>query len=196
MHRVPTWIPLQNIMMHGTLWLLQFLLFCWSLHCWRSSCWTVPQLFESTRPMSLALSQNKNLSVLAYVEVFWWARVDSNHRSWKQQIYSLSPLATREHAHIHFLCPSPDDLLILSWRKAFVNCFLRFSSNAFSVQRNGRAKAGKALQPCGHGKVGEKSQPEEIDRKIARKNRDNMWKVQDFFISALKNTVRRDILKT
>jgi len=40
-----------------------------------------PQLFESTRPVSLALQQNKNLSVLSYVEVFWWARVDSNHRS-------------------------------------------------------------------------------------------------------------------
>jgi hypothetical protein len=34
---------------------------------------TSSQLFESTRPMSLALSQNKNLSVLAYVEVFWWS---------------------------------------------------------------------------------------------------------------------------
>ena len=44
----------------------------------------------------------------------------------KQQIYSLSPLATREHAHIHFLCPSPDDLFILSCRKAFVNCFFTF----------------------------------------------------------------------
>ena len=32
-----------------------------------------PMLFESTRPMSLALSQNKNLSVLSYVEVFWWS---------------------------------------------------------------------------------------------------------------------------
>ena len=52
--------------------------------------------------------------------------------------------------------------------------FLPFSSNAFSVQRNGRAKAGKALQPCRHGKVGEKSQPEEIDKQIARKTRDNM----------------------
>ena len=62
--------------------------------------------------------------------------------------------------------------------------FLPFSSNAFSVQRNGRAKAGKALQPCRHGKVGEKSQPEEIDRQIAR-----------LFVSALKNAVRRDILK-
>ena len=27
---------------------------------------------------------------------FWWGKVDSNHRSDKQQIYSLSPLATRE----------------------------------------------------------------------------------------------------
>ena len=26
----------------------------------------------------------------------WWGKVDSNHRSDKQQIYSLSPLATRE----------------------------------------------------------------------------------------------------
>ena len=42
---------------------------------------TAPQLFESTRSMSLALSQNKNLNALAYVEAFWWARVDSNHRS-------------------------------------------------------------------------------------------------------------------
>ena len=29
-----------------------------------------------------------------------WAEVDSNHRSNLQQIYSLSPLATRESAHI------------------------------------------------------------------------------------------------
>jgi hypothetical protein len=44
---------------------------------------TSSQLFESTRPMSLALSQNKNLSVLAYVEVFWWARVDIASRAAK-----------------------------------------------------------------------------------------------------------------
>ena len=29
-----------------------------------------------------------------------WAKVDSNHRSYQQQIYSLSPLATREFALI------------------------------------------------------------------------------------------------
>lgn len=32
--------------------------------------------------------------------LFWWELVDSNHRSIKQQIYSLSPLATRESSLI------------------------------------------------------------------------------------------------
>ena len=32
----------------------------------------------------------------------WWGKVDSNHRRRCQQIYSLPPLATREHSHIHF----------------------------------------------------------------------------------------------
>ena len=31
----------------------------------------------------------------------WWGWVDSNHRRHSQQIYSLSPLATREHPRIH-----------------------------------------------------------------------------------------------
>ena len=35
------------------------------------------------------------------ISLFWWGKVDSNHRSDKQQIYSLSPLATREFPHIH-----------------------------------------------------------------------------------------------
>ena len=30
----------------------------------------------------------------------WWGKVDSNHRRHSQQIYSLSPLATREFPHI------------------------------------------------------------------------------------------------
>ena len=33
----------------------------------------------------------------------WWRRVDSNHRSETQQIYSLPPLATREFSHYSFL---------------------------------------------------------------------------------------------
>ena len=34
--------------------------------------------------------------------LFWWERVDSDHRRQSQQIYSLPPLATREHSHIKF----------------------------------------------------------------------------------------------
>ena len=33
-------------------------------------------------------------------QLVWWGKVDSNHRSDQQQIYSLSPLATREFPHI------------------------------------------------------------------------------------------------
>ena len=36
------------------------------------------------------------------VSLFWWGRTDSNHRSDTQQIYSLSPLATRELPHMKF----------------------------------------------------------------------------------------------
>ncbi len=45
----------------------------------------------------------------------WWGKVDSNHRSRRQQIYSLSPLATREFPHIQMwswwtdLNPRPAD---------------------------------------------------------------------------------------
>ena len=37
------------------------------------------------------------------IRVYTWMEVDSNHRSNLQQIYSLSPLATRESAHIQFM---------------------------------------------------------------------------------------------
>ena len=44
------------------------------------------------------------------ISLSWWGKVDSNHRSDKQQIYSLSPLATREFPHIHFaFCVEPVD---------------------------------------------------------------------------------------
>ena len=36
------------------------------------------------------------------LDFLWWGRTDSNHRSVTQQIYSLSPLATRELPHIQF----------------------------------------------------------------------------------------------
>ena len=52
--------------------------------CFRRRRRSAPLLFESTRPVSLALQQNKNLSVLSYVEVFWWARVDVASRASKK----------------------------------------------------------------------------------------------------------------
>ena len=33
----------------------------------------------------------------------WWRRVDSNHRSESQQIYSLPPLATLELLHMNLM---------------------------------------------------------------------------------------------
>ena len=68
-------------------------------------------LFESTRPMSLALSQNKNLSVLSYVEVSWWARVDYASRAAKNSprgcfcaVFSDVAAAVRIHP------PSPEKI--------------------------------------------------------------------------------------
>ena len=65
-------------------------------------------------PVSAALSyiegyfdpkSMKNLSCLGRQKRFlsWWGKVDSNHRRQCQQIYSLSPLATREFPHIRLL---------------------------------------------------------------------------------------------
>ena len=41
----------------------------------------------------------------------WWRKVDSNHRRHSQQIYSLSPLATREFLHIHFFAEKRVELV-------------------------------------------------------------------------------------
>ena len=47
----------------------------------------------------------KNLSCLGRQKRFfiWWERVDSDHRSHWQQIYSLPPLATRERSHMELV---------------------------------------------------------------------------------------------
>ena len=49
----------------------------------------------------------------------------------KQQIYSLSPLATREHAQILFTS-LPDDSFILADKSGFVNRFFAFFQLLFS----------------------------------------------------------------
>ena len=59
--------------------------------------------FESTFPKK---AKQKTQSVRTG---FWWGMVDSNHRRHSQQIYSLSPLATREIPHIQFRSLEPVD---------------------------------------------------------------------------------------
>ena len=48
-------------------------------------------------------NKHRNLGIKITV-LIWWGKVDSNHRSYKQQSYSLSPLATREFPHMKFAC--------------------------------------------------------------------------------------------
>ncbi len=50
--------------------------------------------------------KDRYLSITVF---FWWGRTDSNHRSDTQQIYSLSPLATRELPHIQLARLEPVD---------------------------------------------------------------------------------------
>ena len=66
-----------------------------------------------------------------------WAEVDSNHRSKLQQIYSLSPLATRESAHlsqnnIKLICFTLQ--LLESWKPMIglepITCWLQISCSA------------------------------------------------------------------
>ena len=58
--------------------------------------------------------------------LFWWELVDSNHRSIKQQIYSLSPLATRESSHILFVHPAFECLIIIANNGAKCKPFFAF----------------------------------------------------------------------
>ena len=74
--------------------------------------------------VSLTFAQKKTASVPLHQRFFHgrgWIRTTEAE---KQQIYSLSPLATREHAHIQFFAVA-DCLYILPLGGVFVNCFLQ-----------------------------------------------------------------------
>ena len=51
-----------------------------------------------SNPLSIQKVQHQMV-----LDFLWWGRTDSNHRSDTQQIYSLSPLATRELPHMEFV---------------------------------------------------------------------------------------------
>ena len=65
----------------------------------------VPQALFLIRPFE---SIHKKLRYIKRCISIWWGKMDSNHRRRSQQIYSLSPLATREFPHIELclLCAS------------------------------------------------------------------------------------------
>ena len=65
--------------------------------------WTPPPLKRWTKLSDALRAARKIRKRTADLRsFFWWGRVDSNHRRHCQQIYSLSPLATREHPRVRF----------------------------------------------------------------------------------------------
>ena len=114
-----------------------------------------PGLFESASVSPE--NKDKNKSDTRYqVSLCWWELVDSNHRSIKQQIYSLSPLATRESSHILFLlrrgtpCRSVLDYYSKAEpeMQAFFSIFLRFFQKSFLCTLH-RAILKKKERPAG-----------------------------------------------
>ena len=114
-----------------------------------------PGLFESASVSPE--NKDKNKSDTHYqVSLCWWELVDSNHRSIKQQIYSLSPLATRESSHILFLlrrgtpCRSVLDYYSKAEpeMQAFFSIFLRFFQKSFLCTLH-RAIFKKKERPAG-----------------------------------------------
>ena len=52
--------------------------------------------FETEKSPQTRMNTKKNVPDSKIRHIIWWERVDSDHRSETQQIYSLPPLATRE----------------------------------------------------------------------------------------------------
>ena len=63
--------------------------------CFPLQCYFTSKIFHSFQGTNFVEKSTCKASAF-----FWWERVDSDHRSQRQQIYSLPPLATRERSHI------------------------------------------------------------------------------------------------
>ena len=74
------------------------------------------------------------------ISFVWWGKVDSNHRSYKQQIYSLSPLATREFPQIF---SSFWNLFMISHFLRNVKHFFTYHSESEPPGRNTGCFSGK-----------------------------------------------------
>ena len=98
-----------------------------------------------------------------FVTVLWWELVDSNHRSIKQQIYSLSPLATRESSHI-LLCSVATArvarcLIIIAKRQQKCKPFFQFFYDFFKKVYFAR---------CCAQKLAKRERPAGVERGAAR----------------------------
>ena len=60
--------------------------------------------FETEKSPQTRMNTKKNVPDSKIRHIIWWGKMDSNHRRHCQQIYSLSPLATREFPHIIPVC--------------------------------------------------------------------------------------------
>ena len=57
--------------------------------------------FETKKSPQTRMNTEKNVPDSKIEHIIWWRRMDSDHRSETQQIYSLPPLATRELLQIY-----------------------------------------------------------------------------------------------
>ena len=89
----------------------------------------------SKPPISNDTAKKKACDIF-FVTGFWWELVDSNHRSIKQQIYSLSPLATRESSLILFRAPHSSALVYYSRAPQKMQAFFqkKFVDNSSTVK--------------------------------------------------------------
>ena len=96
-----------------------------------------PTSFQTAPPRVIKLYASLSIN-----STFWkkkWAEVDSNHRSNLQQIYSLSPLATRESAHkIFILEPMIGLEPITCWLQ--VSCSANWATSAYLLNGAYRAR--------------------------------------------------------
>ena len=79
-----------------------------------------------SKPPNFNDTAKKKACDIFFVTSFWWELVDSNHRSIKQQIYSLSPLATRESSLVQLSAPAPECLIIIANQKEKCKPFFEF----------------------------------------------------------------------
>ena len=137
----PACVSLRRRSFYGRGWITQAALLKtahWAVFAPSSA--TGPQLFESTRMRTQSFCKQKTASVSLRWRSFYgrgWIRTTEAE---KQQIYSLSPLATREHAQILFTSVAGRLVYFIRLRAICQLLFSDFCS--FSAEAVGRVSFG------------------------------------------------------